>query len=123
MPIPPRRLRRLRRLRSLEGTPGWILDLLRRSALTANAIATELGLTHKALRVHLAALQREELVREGEGQAHLLPGAPVALLLVAAAKRGGSPRTRRETTSCAKRPSHRGRGQRTERRLRSRSSA
>jgi DeoR family transcriptional regulator, suf operon transcriptional repressor len=39
--------------------------LLRRSSLTANEIAAELGLTHNAVRGHLAALQRDNLVREG----------------------------------------------------------
>jgi predicted ArsR family transcriptional regulator len=50
---------------SLTGTRGRIIDLLRRSDLTANEIAARLGLTHNAVRGHLAALQREGLVREG----------------------------------------------------------
>jgi predicted ArsR family transcriptional regulator len=50
---------------SLKGTRGRIIDLLRRSDLTANEIAARLGLTHNAVRGHLAALQREGLVREG----------------------------------------------------------
>jgi len=48
-----------------KGTRRQIVDLLRRSALTAKEIATELGLTHNAVRGHLAALQRDNLVREG----------------------------------------------------------
>src|SRR3712207_8058686 len=42
-----------------------ILALLRRSGLTANELASELGLTHNGVRGHLAVLQREGLVREG----------------------------------------------------------
>jgi predicted ArsR family transcriptional regulator len=54
------------KLGSLKGTRGRIIDLLRRSdLLTANEIAAPLGLTHNAVRGHLAALQREGLVREG----------------------------------------------------------
>lgn len=53
------------RLGSLKGTPGKIIDMLRRSDLTANEIAAQLELTHNAVRGHLAALQREGLVREG----------------------------------------------------------
>jgi predicted ArsR family transcriptional regulator len=53
------------RLGSLKGTRGKIVDLLRRSDLTANEIAARLALTHNAVRSHLAALQREGLVREG----------------------------------------------------------
>lgn len=48
-----------------KGTRGRIIDLLRRSGLTANELATRLGLTHNAVRGHLAVLQREGLVREG----------------------------------------------------------
>jgi predicted ArsR family transcriptional regulator len=50
---------------SPKGTRRRILDLLRRSASTAKEIATELGLTHNAIRGHLAALQRDNLIREG----------------------------------------------------------
>jgi DeoR family transcriptional regulator, suf operon transcriptional repressor len=49
---------------SLEGTRGRILNLLRRSAMTANELAAELGVTHNAVRNHLVVLQREGLVRE-----------------------------------------------------------
>jgi len=48
-----------------KGTRGRIIDLLRRSALTANELAVRLGLTHNAVRGHLAALQHEGFVREG----------------------------------------------------------
>jgi len=53
------------KLGSLKGTRGKIIDLLRRSDLTANEIAKHLDLTHNAVRGHLAALQREGLIREG----------------------------------------------------------
>jgi predicted ArsR family transcriptional regulator len=49
---------------ALEGTRGRIVTLLRRSALTANEIAAQLGVTHNAVRVQLATLQRDGLVRE-----------------------------------------------------------
>jgi predicted ArsR family transcriptional regulator len=52
-------------LGSLKGTRGAIIDLLRRSNLTANEIAAKLDVTHNAVRSHLAALQREGLIREG----------------------------------------------------------
>jgi predicted ArsR family transcriptional regulator len=47
------------------GTRRQIIDLLRRSAMTVNQLASRLGLTHNAIRSHLSALQREGLVREG----------------------------------------------------------
>jgi predicted ArsR family transcriptional regulator len=49
-------------------TRGRIVTLLRQSGLTANEIAAHLGLTHNAVRGHLAALLREGLVREGGRQ-------------------------------------------------------
>jgi predicted ArsR family transcriptional regulator len=58
MPVPPRRPE------LLKSTRGRIVTLLRRSNLTANEIAAQLGLTHNAVRGHLAVLQREGLVRE-----------------------------------------------------------
>ncbi len=48
----------------LRGTRRRIVDLLRRSPLTANELAAKLDLTHNAVRTHLTALQREGLVRE-----------------------------------------------------------
>jgi predicted ArsR family transcriptional regulator len=51
--------------RGLRGTRARIIDLLRRAPLTAKEVASRLGLTHNAVRVHLAALQRDGLVREG----------------------------------------------------------
>jgi predicted ArsR family transcriptional regulator len=51
-----------------QSTRGRIVTLLRRSGLTANEIAAHLGLTHNAVRGHLAALLREGLVREGGRQ-------------------------------------------------------
>ncbi|HUF27206.1 MAG TPA: helix-turn-helix domain-containing protein [Gemmatimonadaceae bacterium] len=59
MPVPPRRLG------SLKGTREQIVIILRRSSLTANEIAARLGLTHNAVRGHLAVLQRDGLVRQG----------------------------------------------------------
>ncbi len=53
------------KLGSLKGTRGKIIDLLRRSDLTANEIAAQLELTHNAVRGHVAALRHEGLVREG----------------------------------------------------------
>jgi predicted ArsR family transcriptional regulator len=53
------------RIRSLRGTRGEIIDLLRRSDMTANEIAARLQLTHNSVRSHLAALEREGLVRAG----------------------------------------------------------
>jgi len=47
-----------------KGTRGRIIDLLRRSSLTANELAVRLELTHNAVRGHLAALQQEGFVRE-----------------------------------------------------------
>lgn len=46
------------------GTRGRIVELLRRSALSANDIAAQLDLTHNAVRSHLADLIRTGLVRE-----------------------------------------------------------
>jgi predicted ArsR family transcriptional regulator len=53
------------KLGSLKGTRGKIIDLLRRSDLTANEIAARLDLTHNAVRGHLGTLQSEGLVSEG----------------------------------------------------------
>lgn len=58
MPIPPTTPGAPR------GTRRQIVDLLRRSAMTANEVAAELEMTHNAVRAHLAALQRDGLVRE-----------------------------------------------------------
>jgi predicted ArsR family transcriptional regulator len=52
------------RTEALKGTRARIVDLLRRSTLTASEIAERLGMTHNAVRGHLAALQRERIVRE-----------------------------------------------------------
>src|SRR5829696_3091383 len=54
-----------RKSEPLKGTRRLILDLLRRSPLTANEVADALGLTHNAVRTHLTALRHEGLVREG----------------------------------------------------------
>jgi predicted ArsR family transcriptional regulator len=48
-----------------KGTRRRIIDLLRRSPLTASEVAAELGLSGTAVRDHLTALQLEGLVRKG----------------------------------------------------------
>jgi predicted ArsR family transcriptional regulator len=68
------------KLGSLKGTRGRIIDLLRRSDLTANEIAAQLDLTHNAVRGHLGTLQREGLVREsGSRHTGTRPAAVYAL--------------------------------------------
>jgi predicted ArsR family transcriptional regulator len=57
-----------RGLGGLQGTRERIVNLLRRSRLTASEIAAHLGMTHNAVRGHLAALLREGLVREAGWQ-------------------------------------------------------
>ena len=56
------------RREAFRGTQGRILQLLRKSALTANEIAAQIGLTHNAVRGHLATLQRDGVVREAGWQ-------------------------------------------------------
>jgi predicted ArsR family transcriptional regulator len=53
------------RLASLSGTRARIVDILRRSPATASDIATGLELTYNAVRPHLAALERDGLIRTG----------------------------------------------------------
>src|SRR5512135_2794287 len=48
---------------------GQIITLLRRSSRTADELAQALGLTHTAVRAHLAALERDGLVHQA---AHVL---------------------------------------------------
>ena len=62
MPVPPRQSG------SLKGTREQIVRLLRRSPRTANEIAAHVGLTHNAVRSHLAALRRDGVVRQGSLQ-------------------------------------------------------
>ena len=62
MPVAPRQPQRLKSTRER------VVDLLRRSSLTANEIARQLGLTHNAVRDHLAALLREGVVQEAGRQ-------------------------------------------------------
>jgi predicted ArsR family transcriptional regulator len=50
---------------SLSGTRGRIIDVLRRSPATAGEIAARLEVTYSAVRPHLAALERDGLVRTG----------------------------------------------------------
>jgi predicted ArsR family transcriptional regulator len=51
---------------SLAGTRGRIIDLIRRSPTTVTAIAKQLELSYNAVRGHLAALERDGLVRQGD---------------------------------------------------------
>ena len=50
---------------ALTGPRRKIVELLRRSSLSAKELADSLGVTHNAVRAHLAALVRSGLVREG----------------------------------------------------------
>lgn len=50
---------------SLAGTRGRIIDLIRRSPTTVTEMATRLELSYNAVRGHLAALERDSLVRAG----------------------------------------------------------
>lgn len=49
---------------TLKGTRGQIVEMLRRSPMSANEVAEGLGLTHNAVRNHLATLLRLGVVRE-----------------------------------------------------------
>jgi len=51
---------------ALTGPRLKIVQLLRRSSMSAKELAEALGVTHNAVRAHLAALKRAGLVREGE---------------------------------------------------------
>jgi len=46
------------------GTRGRIITLLRRSSRTVDELAQALGLTHTAVRAHLAALERDGMVQQ-----------------------------------------------------------
>lgn len=48
----------------LTGTRGRIVEMLRRSSMSANEIADEIGLTHVAVRSHLSTLIRLGLIEE-----------------------------------------------------------
>jgi predicted ArsR family transcriptional regulator len=50
----------------LTGPRRRVVELLRRSSMSAKEIADALGVTHNAVRAHLAGLLRAGLVREGE---------------------------------------------------------
>ncbi len=50
--------------RFFETTRGRVVDLLRQGVQTVDELATELGLTDNAVRAHLAALERDGIVRE-----------------------------------------------------------
>jgi predicted ArsR family transcriptional regulator len=47
-----------------EGTGGRILELLRRTPMTVDELAVELGLTRPAVRAQLATLERDDLVEQ-----------------------------------------------------------
>lgn len=50
--------------RLLASTRGQVIGLLRRSGRTVSELADELGMTDNAVRAHLAALERDGLVRQ-----------------------------------------------------------
>ena len=58
MPLPPRSVG------SLKSTREQIVMLLRRAPMTAAELATQLGLTHNAIRGHLTALQHDGIIRQ-----------------------------------------------------------
>jgi len=64
--------------RMLESTRGRVLTLLRRETRTVNDLAAELGLTDNAVRLHLAALERDGLV-EAAGTQREWTGKPAVL--------------------------------------------
>jgi len=66
------------RERILESTRGRVVALLRRSERTVSDIASELGLTDNAIRLHLAALERDGLV-EQSGTRREWTGKPAVL--------------------------------------------
>src|SRR5688572_1849363 len=51
--------------RFLDSTRGRVATLLRRGRRTVDELAVALGLTDNAVRSHLAALERDGLVRQG----------------------------------------------------------
>ena len=51
------------RRKSLTGTRARIVDLIRRTPMTAREIAGQLSLTYHAVRLHLLALQRDGIIR------------------------------------------------------------
>jgi len=61
MPVPYRN-------RLLESTAGQIMGLLRRGRMTVDEMAGALGLSGNAVRPHLAILQRDGLVQQGESR-------------------------------------------------------
>jgi predicted ArsR family transcriptional regulator len=54
--------------RLLESTAGQIMGLLRRGPMTVDEMAGALGLTGNAVRPHLAILERDGLVQQGESR-------------------------------------------------------
>ena len=66
------------RERILESTRGRVLLLLRREARTVNDLAAELGLTDNAVRLHLAALDRDGLI-EAAGTRREWTGKPAVV--------------------------------------------
>ena len=66
------------RERILESTRGRVVALLRRSERTVSDLAAELGVTDNAIRLHLAALERDGLV-EASGTRSEWTGKPAVL--------------------------------------------
>jgi predicted ArsR family transcriptional regulator len=64
--------------RMLGSTRGRVVTLLRRSERTVSELAAELGLTDNAVRLHLAALERDGLV-EASGRRQEWTGKPAVL--------------------------------------------
>jgi len=62
--------------RLLASTRGQIIALLRRSGRTVNELADELGLTDNAVRSHLAALERDGLVKQERSRGQRSVGKP-----------------------------------------------
>jgi predicted ArsR family transcriptional regulator len=59
--MPPSRLKKL----LLASTKGRVLDRLRRAPQTVEQLASSLGVTGNAVRLHLTALEREGLIQRG----------------------------------------------------------
>jgi predicted ArsR family transcriptional regulator len=69
--------------RILETTRGKVLGLLRREAMTADELASALGLTDNAVRAHLATLERDRLVQTAGERREGKVGKPATLYRVA----------------------------------------
>lgn len=78
--------------RLLASTRGQIIGLLRRSGRTVNELAGELGLTDNAVRSHLAALERDGLVRQERSAGTRSVGKPAYLYTLTAEADGLLPK-------------------------------